>query len=156
MAGADVLVLFPNKTYKQGVTNDHGEASVELYATDLPMTVFVAAPAFRAHVERDWVPAEGGLAVDLRPVRRGGAVIFPEATGPIPGLRGRLNPISDSLDRSYLYASNIVINRGEAQPVHFRFGEEMRLTDSEGAEMAVRVMAIVGRSALLEYHFPGA
>ena len=31
----------------------------------------------------------------------------------------------------------------------------MRLTDSGGAEMAVRVMAIVGRSALLEYSVPG-
>ena len=38
-----------------------------------------------------------------------------------------------------------------AQPVHFRFGEEIQLTDSEGTEMAVRVMAIAGRSALLEY-----
>ena len=27
----------------------------------------------------------------------------------------------------------------------------MQLTDSEGTEMAVRVMAITGRSALLEY-----
>ena len=151
VAGADVLVLFPNRTYKQGATNDHGEASVDLYATDQPMTVFVAAQGLRAHVEREWIPAEGGLAVDLQPIRRGGAVIFPEATGPIPGLRGRLNPIRDSLDRSYLYAPNVAINRGEAQPVHFRFGEEMRLTDSEGAEMAVRIMAIVGRSALLEY-----
>ena len=156
VAGADVLVLFPNRTYKQGATNDHGEASVDLYATDQPMTVFVAAQGLRAHVEREWIPAEGGLAVDLQPIRRGGAVIFPEATGPIPGLRGRLNPIRDSLDRSYLYAPNVAINRGEAQPVHFRFGEEMRLTDSEGAEMAVRVMAIVGRSALLEYCVPGA
>ena len=156
VASADVLVLFPNKTSKQGVTNDHGEASVELHATDLPMTVFVAAPGFRAHVERDWVPTEGGLAVDLQPRPRGGAVIFPEATGRIPGLRGRLNPVRDSLDRSYLYASNIAINRGEAQPVHFRFGEEIQLTDSEGAEMAVRVMAIVGRSALVEYRFLGS
>ena len=156
VAGADVLALFPNKTYKQGVTNDHGEASVELHATDLPITVFVAAPGFRAHIERDWVPAEGGLAVDLQPRPRGGAVIFPEATGPIPGLRGRLNPVRDSLDRSYLYASNIAINRGAAQPVHFRFGEEIQLTDSEGIEMAVRVMAIVGRSALLEFRVLGS
>ena len=123
VAAADVLALFPNKTYKRGVTNDHGEVSVELHATDLPMTVFVAAQGFRAHVERDWVPAEGGLAVDLQHRRRGGAVIFPEATGQIPGLRGRLNPIRDPLDRTCLYASNIAINRGEAQPVHFRFGE---------------------------------
>ena len=155
VAGADVLALFPNKTHKRGLTNSHGEVAIELYATDLPMTVFVAAGGFRAHVERDWVPAEGGLAVDLQRRRRGGAVIFPEATGQIPGLRGRLNPIRDPLDRACLYASNIAINRGEAQPVHFRFGEEMQLTDSEGTDMAVRVMAIVGRSALLEYRVIG-
>ena len=155
VVGADVLALFPNKTYKRGVTNDHGEASVELHATHLPITVFVAAQGFRAHVERDWVPAEGGLAVDLQPRRHGGAVIFPEATGQIPGLRGRLNPIRDPFDRACLYASNIAINRGEAQPVHFLFGEEMQLTDSEGTEMAVRVMAIVGRSALVEYRVLG-
>ena len=156
VAGADVLALFPNKTYKRGVTNDHGEASIELHATNLPMTVFVAARGFRAHVERDWVPAEGGLAVDLQPRRRGGAVIFPEATGQIPGLHGRLNPIRDPLDRTCLYASNIAINRGEAQPVHFLLGEEMQLTDSEGTDMAVRVMAIVGRSALLEFRVLGS
>ena len=106
---------------------------------------------FRAHVEHDWVPAEGGLAVDLQRRQRGGAVVFPEATGQIPGLRGRLDPIRDPLDRTCLYASNIAINRGEAQPVHFLFGEEMQLTDSEGTEMVVCVMAIAGRSALLEY-----
>ena len=156
VAGADVLALFPNKTYKRGVTNDHGEASIELHATNLPMTVFVAARGFRAHVERDWVPAEGGLAVDLQPRRRGGAVIFPEATGQIPGLHGRLNPLRDPLDRTCLYASNIAINRGEAQPVHFLLGEEMQLTDSEGTDMAVRVMAIVGRSALLEFRVLGS
>ena len=149
--GADVLALFPNKTHKRGMTNDHGEASIELHVTDLPMTVFVATGGFRAHVERDWVPAEGGLAVDLRRERRGGAVIFPEATGQIPGLGGRLNPVRDPLDRTCLYATNIAINRGEAQPVHFRFGEEMQLTDADGNDMVVRIMAIVGRSALLEY-----
>ena len=94
--------------------------------------------------------------MDIQRIRRGGAVIFPEATGRIPGLRGRLNPIRDPLDRACLYASNIAINRGEAQPVHFRFGEQMQITDSEGTEMVVRVMAIVGRSALLEYRLLGA
>jgi len=151
VAGADVLALFPNKTYKRGTTDEHGDASIELHATNLPMTVFVAALGFRAPVERDWIPAEGGLAVDLRPLPRGGAVIFPEATGQIPGLRGRLNPLRDRHGRTYLYASNITINRGETQPVHFRFGEELLLTDSNGANVAVRVMDIDGRSALLEF-----
>lgn len=66
-------------------------------------------------------------------------------SGRSPGRRGE----------TLFVASNIAINRGEAQPVHFRFGEEIQLTDSEGTEMAVRVMAIVGRSALVEYSVLG-
>ena len=81
----------------------------------------------------------------------GGAVIFPEATGYIPGLFGRLNPIRDTHDRTYLYASNISINEGEQQPVHFMLGEDLRLTDADGKELNVRIVAIIGRSALVEY-----
>ncbi len=151
LAGAAVLALFPNATYRQGTTDEQGEAALDLYATHLPMTVFVAARRYRAHSEHGWVPANGGLAVSLEPSPGGGAVLFPEATGALPGLLGRLNPIRDRHDRTYLYASDIAINAGEAQPVHFRFGEEMRLTDAEGADMAVRIRDIVGRSALVEY-----
>ena len=148
---AELLVLYPNNTYKEGITDDQGEVSIALHSTNLPMTVFVAAPFFRAHVESDWIPADGGLAVALKVRSGGGSVVFREATGNIPGLRGRLNPIRDRHDRTYLYASNIAINGGERQPVHFRFGEEMQLTDAHGADMAVRVIDIVGRSALVEY-----
>ena len=81
----------------------------------------------------------------------GGAVIFPEATGYVPGLTGRLNPIRDTLDRTYLYASNITINKGQQQPVRFVLGEDLRLTDADGKEMLVRIVDIVGRSALVEY-----
>ena len=71
-----------------------------------------------------------------------------EATGCVPGLNGRLNPIRDTHDRTYLYASNIAINEGEQQPVHFIPGEDLRLTDAEGTELLVRIVDIVGRSAL--------
>ena len=81
----------------------------------------------------------------------GGSVIFLEATGNLPGLKGRLNPIRDTHDRTYLYASNIAINEGQQQPVHFIPGEELQLTDAEGTELRVRIVDIVGRSALVEY-----
>lgn len=57
----------------------------------------------------------------------------------------------DTHDRTYLYASNIAINQGRQQPVHFLLGEELRLTDANGQEMFVRIVDIVGRSALLEF-----
>ncbi|MXX15055.1 MAG: hypothetical protein F4Z86_16690 [Gemmatimonadetes bacterium] len=151
LADAEVLVLFPNKTWRQATTDTLGEAIVGLHTVDLPMTVFVVARGFAAHCEQEWMPSEGALAVELKSLLDGGAVIFPEATGSLPGLKGRLNPIRDTLDRTYIYASNIAINQGEQQPVHFLPGEDLRLTDANGTEMLVRIIDIVGRSALVEY-----
>ena len=149
---ADVLVLFPNKTWKHGVTDANGEARVDLHSIHLPMVVFVAAEGLGAGLEKDWIPAQRPLALELTSILGGGSIIFQEATGHIPGLSGRLNPIRDAHDRTYLYASNISINNGKQQPVHFILGEDLLLTDSNGRNTLVRVVDIVGRSALLEYH----
>ena len=117
----------------------------------LPVTVFASAPGQAAHLEQDWTPSERALAIDLAALAEGGSVIFLEATGNLPGLKGRLNPIRDTHDRTYLYASNIAINEGQQQPVHFIPGEELQLTDAEGTGLRVRIVDIVGRSALIEY-----
>ena len=151
LPGADLLILFPNKTWKLATTDAHGKATVDSHATHLPMTVFAAAKGYAAHVEREWMPNQRALAIELEPLPNGGAVIFPEATGHVPGVTGRLNPIRDTQNRTYLYASNIAINDGEPKPFHFDTGEEMRLTDAEGRERLVRIVEVIGRSALVEY-----
>ena len=151
LPGVELLALFPNKTWRHVHTDDAGEARVELHATHLPMTVFAAAPGFAAHVEYDWVPAQGALAIEMQTLPDGGSVIFPEATGSLPGLTGRLNPIRDAHERTYLYASNIAINDGQPQPVHFIPGEDVCLTDAEGKELVACIVGITGRSALLAY-----
>ena len=151
LPGADLLTLFLNKTWKRATTDEEGEGTVDLHTTHLPMTVFAAAPGYTAHLEREWVPSQGALTIELEVLREGGSIIFSEATGSLPGLKGRLNPIRDTLDRTYLYASNISINEGKQQPVHFIPGEDLRLTDTEGIELLVRIVDIVGRSALVEY-----
>ena len=76
---------------------------------------------------------------------------FPEASGHIPGLTGRLDPNLDTLGRTYLYTSNIAINEGRQQPVYFLLGEDISLTDADGREMLVRIVDITGRSTLVEY-----
>ena len=149
--GVELLTLFPNNTWKHATTDENGEVQVDLHSTHLPMTVFAASSGYAAHLEHDWVPAQGALAIEMQSLPNGGAVIFPEATGYLPGLSGRLNPIRDTLDRTYLYASNIAINGGKPQPVHLMPGEDLRLTDANGSELMVRIVAIVGRAALVEY-----
>lgn len=148
---AHLLAVLPNSTWKRAVTDANGEGVLDLHTTELPMTVFAAAPGFGAHVTREWVPRKGALAVELKPMDVGGSVVFPEATGHIPGLRGRLNPIRDSEGRTYLYASNVAINQGEPQPSPFHLGEELGLQDADGTRLKVWIVEIVGRSALLEY-----
>ena len=147
----DVLALFPNKTWKRASTGEHGEACLDLHSTHLPMTVFAAANGFAALLERAWTPASHAFSLQLEALPGGGGAIFPEATGCLPGLRGRLNPILDTMGRAYLYASNIAINQGAAQPVPFAFGERLRLTDADGHELEARIVHIEGRSALVEY-----
>ena len=151
LPGTDLLLLFPNKTWKRVTTDEQGEAAVDLHTTTLPMTVFASAPGQAAYLERDWTPSERALAINLDALPEGGSVIFPEGTGNLPGLKGRLNPIRDTLDRTYLYASNIAIDAGKQQPVNFIPGEKLQLTDAEGTELCVRIVDIVGRSALVEY-----
>lgn len=111
----------------------------------------MAAEGFAAHVERNWIPAERALNVELSTLPDGGAVIFENATGHVPILQGRLNPILDNLGRTYLYADNIAISGGLQQPVDFTLGEELHLADAEGREASVRIVNIVGRSVLVQY-----
>lgn len=151
VADAEVLALFPNQTWQYASTDVSGDALLELYNAQLPMTVFIAAIGHRAQLEQNWVPAAGQLFVELDPQPDGGAVIFPDGTGCIPGLSGRLNPIRDSLDRTYLYAANIAINGGQPQPVYFMPGDEIALTDANGEQALIRIIDVVGSASLVEY-----
>ena len=151
LPAAELLFLFPNRTWKFATTNEMGEAEVELHTTRMPMTVFASAPGHHAHLERDWIPSERALAVDLHSLPGGGSVIFREAAGCLPGLSGTLNPVRDAHDRTYLHATNMVIDKGKLQPVSFILGDRLQLTDAEGAELYIRIFDIVGRSVLVEY-----
>ena len=154
LAGIEVLALFPNKTWVRATTNEAGEAALDLYTTNLPMTIYAAGPGYAAGLTSEWMPNLGGLVLELTPLPSGGAAIFAEGTGHLPGLSGRLNPILDTSNRTYLYASNIAIEEGRQQPVTFRLGKPLRLTDAHGAELVVTIVNILGRSSLLEYRPP--
>lgn len=152
LAGAQVVALYPNKTWMEEETDTFGRVAFGFHS-ELPITVFCAAPGHAAHVERDWSPP-GPLHVQLEPLSMGGSAVFTEGTGHLPDLTGRLNPILDDLDRMYLYATNVAIDDGKQQPVHFRLNQPLRLTDVSGLEWIVRFIEIIGKSALLEYEPP--
>ena len=154
LAGVQVVALYPNKTWMEGETDTFGRVAFGFHS-ELPITVFCAAPGHAAHVERDWSPP-GPLHVQLEPLPMGGSTVFTERTGHLPNLTGRLNPILDNRDRMYLYATNVAIDEGKQQPVHFRLNHPLRLTDVNGFEWIVRFIEMIGTSALLEYEPPGS
>ena len=149
----NVLMLYPNRTYREARTDAAGRADFVLYAK-LPMTVLCAAKGLAAHVTRDHPPDEP-LEVRMEPVADGGSLIIADRTGRLPGIQGRLNPIIDTLDRTYLYADNVAVNDGQTQPVRFALNEPVRLTDSFGASATVWFREMAGASCVLDYRHTG-
>ena len=152
-AGVKVVVLYPNKTWMEAETDTFGRVAFGFHS-DLPITVFCAAPGCRARMARDWRPPQP-LSLDMEPLPTGGSAVFTERTGHLPQLSGRLNPILDNRDRMYLYATNVAIDEGKQQPVHFKLNQLLRLTDVNGFEWVVRFIEMMGKAALLEYERPG-
>ena len=152
LAGAQVVALYPNKTWMEETTDSFGRVAFGFHS-ELPITVFCAASGHGGQVARDWQPPEP-LSLQLEPLAAGGSITFTERTGNLPSLSGRLNPILDNLDRMYLYATNVAIDEGKQQPVQFKLNQPLRLTDINGSEWLVRFIEMVGNSALLEYEPP--
>lgn len=152
LEGAQVVAHYPNKTWMEATTDSFGRAAFEFYA-ERPITVYCAAPGHTGHVERDWRPPHP-LSIPLTELPEGGSAIFTEGTGRLPGLRGRLNLILDDLDRTYLYTTNVAIEHGMQEPVHFKLNQPLRLTDVLGSEWTVRFIDMFGKSALIEYRPP--
>ncbi len=150
LSGVDVLMVYPNRTQREARTDAFGRAEIVLHAP-LPMTVMCAADGFAAHVERERLPQGDPLAVRLRPSPGGGSQIIANRTGHLKGIQGRLNPILDAHDRTYLYADNIAVNEGEAQPVHVSLNEPVRLTDAHGATATLWFREILGASCVFDY-----
>ena len=149
-----VLALYPNNTYLEARTDAFGHADFTLHSA-LPMTVLCAAPGFQARVVREQQP-DGPLELRMAPLSGGGSWIVANQTGHLPGVEGRLNPILDSLDRTYLYADNIAINDGERQPVHFVLNEPVRLTDAQGASATLWFREMLGASSVFDYRLETA
>ena len=154
LADAHVLALYPNKTSLEGHTNALGRADFLLHS-HVPMTVFCAAPGYSAAVVTEQVP-NGTVSLKLKAAADGGSRIIANRTGQLPGIRGCLNPTLDHLDRMYLYADNIAVNDGMAQPVHFALNEPLRLTDAQGATATLLFREMLGASCIFDYRIERA
>ena len=145
---ATVVAIANNDTTKTGKTDSSGNACLTI-PTRRQYQLLVAHPEFPGAVIPSWDPAED-IQVSLEPIENTGSVIC-HSTGYIPGLEGRLNPILDTSNRTYLYADNISIDGGKNQPATFKINHPIELEDCNGVVMLIRVLHIQGRTSLIQF-----
>ena len=148
IADIDVRLFRKNETHRSQKSNSNGRVVFEDIAPKEIHTIFLAHPDFPAVIV-DNFENNFDLEITIFPKQGVGSAIF-EGTGYIPDFQGRLNPILDS--STYLYADNIAINGSvDGQPRYFTFGENISLEDCEGNVVDIRILRIVGDSAILDY-----
>lgn len=149
--GADLFLIADNDTHLNNKTNNEGKASFAINTRRNYKLYFANAnyPAYM--VEK--IDPENDFEISVHSSENIGSIIY-NSTGYIPGLKGRLNPILDTSDRTYLYADNIAINGGLSQPATFKVNVPMDLEDCDGMIMQVTVKDIQGRVSLIEYVRP--
>ena len=146
--GATVVAIAENNTTKSGKTNDEGIVELVI-ATKRAYKLLIAHPEHPGAIIHAWDTSKD-TNITLTVMENTGSVIC-MSTGYIPGLSGRLNPILDTSDRTYLYADNIAIDGGKNQPATFRVDVPFKLEDPDGVVMQVRVLHIQGCTSLLQY-----
>lgn len=129
-----------------------------LYSADykgVGAKLYIAAPNHEALVKT--YPKTGGvLNITLKASLTKHSVIIHSA-GPLPGIAGRINPILDSLDRMYLYSTQIGLKEGQKdakQPMSFALNQPIEAISSTGSPFKIWIVDIGQRISLVEYTMP--
>lgn len=149
--GASVVAIADNNTTKSASSNQDGVAELTI-STRRNYQLLVAHPQFPGAIIQAWDSGDD-IKITIAASENTGSTIC-MSTGYISGLQGRLNPILDTSNRTYLYAENIAINGGKNQPVTFSINTPFELEDCDGVIMEVRVLHIQGRISLLQFVDP--
>ena len=148
ICGSTVVALAENNTYLSGTTNADGIATLDVHVRRA-YRLLVAHPEFPAAFQATADPTNEHTIRLVKAVGVGSVIIH--STGHIPSLSGRLNPILDTSNRTYLYANNIAIDGGKQQPVNFKINEPMKLEDADGRIFYVVIKYIAGQTSLLQF-----
>ena len=150
ISGANIYLIHQNGTHHPSQSNQTGTAKFRIDQTNKNFhTIFIAHDDFPACII-DNLLCDADLDITLKRRNNISSMII-TGTGYIPGIKGRLNPILDSSNRTYLYAGNISINNGSPQPTYFKFGENISIVDCFGKSADVKIHRIIQQCAILDY-----
>lgn len=149
LSGAQIVAFHPlTETYINGDEQEIQGNYIVLSQVQKTVTLLTAHPNFKGVILEN-ISNTGSADVSFTDDTFGSLIIG--QTGYLPVLSGRLNPIKDSSDRLYLYASNISINDGMQQPVTFNLIDPLKLEDIYGVVLNVWFPFAEGDTFLLNY-----
>ncbi|MDO7846206.1 TIR domain-containing protein [Hymenobacter sp. M29] len=151
LENSSIFLLADNNTFLKGNSDEKGKYEFEI-STRRNYKLYFANSNFPAFTVEKIDPT-GDIQLQMHSSENVGSIIC-DSSCSIPGLKGRLNLILDTLHRKYLYADNIAINGGEQQPASFKLNVPMDLEDCDGIIMQVTVKDIQGSVSLIEYVKP--
>jgi hypothetical protein len=149
IAGAQVYLVAPNGTYLGSVSDRDGRYELELPDRE-QASLFCAHGEHAAFLLSNFSPPEE-YTLEMQSPDGRGSVIALEGTCVVPGLRGRLNPIKDTLDRLYIYGSNISFDGQATQPFHFRVQQPFVAEDAWRKRVTLEVITMIGKQALIQF-----
>lgn len=152
IVGVNLLLVADNSTYLLQSTDKAGVSIFEI-TTRRNYKLYIAHDNYPCHLF-DKIDPASDFQITMHSSANIGSIICANGIGYIPGLQGRLNPILDTSQRTYLYADNIAINGGLTQPASFKVNVPLDLEDANGIIMQIIVKDIQGRSSLIEYVRP--
>lgn len=162
ITGADVVLVDRQKKiiYSAEYTNDTYRIRVPV---EKQLVLAIAHSNFCASVQTVKAPSTP-VGITLEKKANTGSVMAKSDTCYIPGFggrrqEGRLAILSDddgskeNRERLYLYADNISVEGGKAQPVRFSRRVPLQMEDSAGKKTQVEIFDVIGQFSILQYTF---
>ncbi len=135
VAGAEVIAVFPGRTWTSARSDEQGSAELDMHPGHLPLSVFVARDGFAAHIEAEWVPDERVLHVEMTATPGGGSLIARRA---MPE-----SPVEVVVKDE---RTSIELIEGQSSVL-----EVNELGSAVARELVLSVVRVAGDVALLEY-----
>jgi len=148
LVNSEVVLIANNATYLEGRSDENGVGHF-IIRTRKVYTVLIAHPEYPAVLLKNINPKED-IEVVIDKMEGFGSKIINKSDF-IPGLKGKIKPISKSEKKLTLYADNIAIEEGANQPYSFELNKSLKLEDNAGNRMLLTFRFFQGSIALVDY-----
>ncbi len=145
---AKVVLIANNATYLEGFSDENGLAHFVIRTRKL-YTVLIAHPEYPAVLVRDINPKDD-IQVTIEKRSGTGSIII-HRSGEIPGISGKIEPISSPGNTISLFADNIAIQGGVPQPYVFELNTPISIEDNAGNITNLICRFFQGTMTLIDY-----